>query len=81
MTKAPGPYNLDVRTEREETMSIDDWLKFLPTPYQEDFVAWLAARDKRIGSQHFTAGFRSGYEQGFSNGQGSEIIYEHYSRL
>ena len=63
-------------------MSIDDWLKFLPTPYQEDFVAWLAARDKRIGSQHFTAGFRSGYEHGYHDGQqGNESIYEHTRRV
>ena len=62
-------------------MGIDDWLIFMPTPYKDDFMEWLTARDKRVGSQHFSAGFRSGYEQGFSNGQGSEIIYEHFSRL
>lgn len=62
-------------------MGIDDWVKLLPAPFQEDFMDWLAARDKRVGSQHFSAGFRSGHEQGYSNGQGSEIIYEHYSRL
>ena len=63
-------------------MSIDDWLKLLPTPYQGDFVDWLTARDLRANTQHFAAGFRSGYEHGYHDGQqGNESIYEHDSRV